>query len=92
MRNIEIMLNDGFIGVKSMTLALSSFATGNLNSKMKQGSSPFTIKDMLPSLHDYIIPPLTEQEKKEQVNQSLLSFMMQAPGAEKMLHGYQPKQ
>lgn len=82
------MLNDGFIGVKSLGLALSSFATGNLNAKMKQGASPFTIKDMLPALHEYIIPPLTEQEKKDQVNQSLLSFMMQAPGAEKVLHGY----
>lgn len=41
------------------------------------------MSDVLPSLHDYIVPPLTEQEKKDQANKQLLSFMASRPGAEK---------
>jgi hypothetical protein len=62
-------------------LALSTLATGNLNSKLKQGKQPFTIKTVLPSTHDYIIPPLTEEQQAEHANRSLLNFMAMAPGA-----------
>ena len=64
-----------------MLLALSTLATGNLNSKLKQGKQPFTIKTVLPSAHDYIIPPLTEEQEAAHTNRSLLSFMAMAPGA-----------
>lgn len=89
MRNIEIGLSDGFIGNKAILVALSALTTGNLNAKMKQGSTPFTMKDVLPSTHGYIAPPLSEQEKIEQVNQRLLEFMILAPGAEQGLKDVQ---
>jgi len=47
MRHIEIMLHDGMIGNKGLLLALSGFATGNLNSKLKQGSKSFEMKDIV---------------------------------------------
>lgn len=81
MRNVEIMLSDGLIGNKAMLLALSTLTTGNLNSKLKQGRTPFTIKSVLPSAHDYIFPPPTEAEEKAHANRSLLNFMATAPGA-----------
>jgi len=81
MRNIEIMLNDGMLGNKSILLALSCFATGNLNSKLKKESSPFKMSDILPLTHEYISPPLTDAEKKEQLNQNLLTFLQQSPNA-----------
>lgn len=80
-RNIEILISDGFIGNKAMLLALSSLTTGNLNSKMKQGSQPFTMKDVLPSTHEYIVPPPTEDEAKAQAQKQLLAFMSMSPGA-----------
>lgn len=80
-RNIEILISDGFIGNKAVLLALSSLTTGNLNSKMKQGSQPFKMKDVLPSMHDYIVPPLTENEAKAQAQKQLLAFMSMSPGA-----------
>ena len=80
-RNIEILISDGFIGNKAMLLALSSLTTGNLNSKMKQGSQPFTMNDVLPSTHEYIVPPPTEDEAKAQAQKQLLAFMSMSPGA-----------
>lgn len=81
MRNIEIMISDGMIGNRAILLALSTLTTGNLNSKLKQGVNPFTIKSVLPSTHDYIIPPLSEEEQKVQASKQLLSFMALSPGA-----------
>lgn len=81
MRNIEIMLSDGMIGNKSVLLALSTLTTGNLNSKLRQGKAPFTIKTVLPATHDYIIPPLTDEEQAAHAQSQLLAFMSMAPGA-----------
>ena len=88
MRNIEIALSDGFIGNKGILLALSNLATGNLNTKLAKGARSFTMKDILPSTHDYIVPPLSEQEQRELANDQLLAFMASAPGAEKFLERY----
>lgn len=85
MRNIEIMLSDGMIGQKSLALALSAFATGNLNAKIQKGAQHFTMKDIIPAMIDYITPPLTEEEKKAQVNEKLLAFMISAPNAHKFM-------
>ena len=81
MRNIEIMFSDGAIGNKGILLALSTLTTGNLNSKLKQGVKAFTIKDVLPSAHEYIIPPLSDEEQKAHTNRSLLAMMAMAPNA-----------
>ena len=83
MRNIEIMMSDGMIGNKAVLLALSSLTTGNLNSKIQKTTRPFTMKDVLPSMHEYIVVPPTEQEMKDQVNVQLLSFIASRPGSEK---------
>ena len=82
MRSIEIMLSDGMIGNKAVLLALSSLTTGNLNAKIQKTAKPFRMEDILPSTHDYIVPPLTEEQKREQVNNSLLSFIAMKPGSE----------
>lgn len=83
MRNIEILLSDGFLGNKAVLLALSALTTGNLNSKLKSTASPYSIKDVLPSMHDYIITPPTDEELKKSVNAQLLNFISSRPGSEK---------
>jgi hypothetical protein len=82
MRNIQILLSDGYIGNKAVLLALSSLTTGNLNSKLKTSSQPYTMKNILPSMHDYIIPPLTDEDKRMQANQQLLGFLAARPGSD----------
>lgn len=82
MRAIEIMFADGMIGNKAVLLALSSLTTGNLNAKIQKTAKPFRMEDILPSTHDYIVPPLTEEQKREQVNNQLLAFIAMKPGSE----------
>lgn len=81
MQNIEIMLSDGMLGNKGILLALSTLTTGNLNAKLKKEAKPFTIKQVLPSTHEYIIPPLTEEEQVAETNKNLMAFMAMAPNA-----------
>lgn len=80
MRNIEIMFSDGMLGNKAILIALSSLTTGNLNSKIKQGATPYKMENILPSTHEYIVPPLTDEEKLAQKNRQLLGFMALSPG------------
>ena len=87
MRNIEIMLNDGMIGQKSVLLALSALTTGNLNSKLRKDSKPYKMEDILPMASDYISPPLTEEEKKAQLQNQLMGFMKTAPNFPAKLNG-----
>ena len=84
MRNIEIMLNDGLIGQKSVLLALSCLTTGNLNSKLKKEATPYKMSDVAPLAHEYIVPPLTEEEKREQVSRNLAAFVQASPGGNKL--------
>jgi hypothetical protein len=79
------MLSDGMIGQKAILLALSSLTTGNLNSKIQKNTRPFTMKDVLPSTHEYIIPPLTKEQQQEQVSKQLLAFLSTRPGSEDYL-------
>jgi len=85
MRNIEIMLSDGMIGNKAVLLVLSSLTTGNLNSKIQKTTRPFTMKDVLPSTHDYIVPPLTKEQQQDQASKQLMAFLATRPGSEAYL-------
>jgi hypothetical protein len=79
------MFNDGMIGNKAILLALSTLTTGNINSKLKQNATPLKMEGVLPSTHDYIIPPLTDEEMIAQKNRQLLGFMAASPNAPKAI-------
>lgn len=85
MQNIQIMLSDGAIGPRAILLALSALTTGNLNSKIKPGSNPYKIQDILPSTFDYIIPPLSEEAQRQETQDRLKAFMLAAPGSKKYM-------
>lgn len=85
MRNIEIMLTDGMLGPKAILLALSALTTGNLNSKLRKEATPYKMADILPSTHEYIVPPLTSEEAAQQSQRALLSFIQSKPGAPEKL-------
>jgi hypothetical protein len=79
------MLSDGMLGNKAVLLALSSLTTGNLNSKIQKTTRPFTMKDVLPSTHEYIVPPLTKEQQQEQASKQLMAFLTTRPGSEAYL-------
>ena len=77
------MLHDGLIGEKANLIAISGLATGNLNSKLQKGAKSYKMSDILPTTHEYIVPPLTQEEIEAQAQRDLLAFMMLSPGASK---------
>jgi hypothetical protein len=83
MRNIEVMISDGMLGPKSVLLALSALTTGNLNSKLRPDTTPYKMQDILPFMHEYIIPPLTEEEKFHHITKNLMAFTKTAPNSPK---------
>jgi hypothetical protein len=40
---------------------------------------------VLPSTHDYIIPPLSDEEQREQANRNMMAFMASSPKAPESL-------
>ena len=74
-------------GNKSLLLAISALTTGNLNSKLRKEARPYKMEDILPLAHEYIVPPMTEEERKEQTSKSFMAFMQSAPGAPKGIIG-----
>lgn len=80
------MLSDGMLGPKAVLLALSALTTGNLNSKLKKEATPYKMTDVLPSTHEYIVPPLTPEEKAAQAQKALIAFTQASPGNSQTLN------
>lgn len=73
------------IGEKSILIALSALTTGNLNSKLKKEAKSYKMEDILPTAHDYIVPPLTEEEQKVAAQNALISYIQSKPSAPKRI-------
>jgi hypothetical protein len=81
------MYHDGIIGNYGLLQVLGSHAAGFFNSMLPKGKQPFKLKDIIPTQYEYLYPPLTEQEKKDQVNRSLMAFVQSKPNAPNKLFG-----
>ena len=79
------MLHDGMIGPKSVLIALSSLTTGNLNSKLKKEAKSYKMQDILPTSHEYIVPPQTDAEKEASVQNALMTYIQSKPFAPKRI-------
>ena len=80
MAQIQTMYTDGLIGNNGVLEVLGSLTAGVFNYMRTAHSSPYKLSNILGNAYDYIYPPLTEQDKKQAANDSLLTFMTQAPG------------
>lgn len=79
------MFHAGLIGNIGILEVLGTLTAGQFNKMLPRGKTAYTLKDMIPNAYDFIYPPLSEQDKKEQVNQSLLAFVLMSPGAPSQL-------
>jgi hypothetical protein len=75
------MYHSGLIGNIGLLEVLGTLTAGQFNKMLPKGKAPYKLKDIIPGAYDFIYPPLSEQDKKEQVNQSLLAFALMSPGA-----------
>ena len=85
--DICIMYSDGIIGNFGILQVLGSHTAGFFNSMLPKGKQPFKLKDIIPTQYEYLYPPLSEQDKKDLANKSLLSFVKSKPNAPQTLFG-----
>jgi len=80
MANLQTMYADGLIGNRGILETFSVLTNGVFNYIRPQNSPPYELAKIMGRAYDYIYPPLSEEEKKNAVNNSLKAFMSQAPG------------
>ena len=83
MAQIQTMYADGLIGNHGMLNVLSTLTNGVFNYIRPANASPYKLANIMGLAYDYLFPPLPEEYKKQAVNDSLLAFMVQAPGFRK---------
>jgi hypothetical protein len=81
------MFHDGVIGNLGIIQVLGALTAGQFNKVLPKGSTPYKLQNIIPQVYDYLYPPLTEQEKRKQVNDSLLAFAKMSPKAPRTLFG-----
>jgi len=85
--NIQTMYADGMVGNYGILTQIASLTNGVFNYMRPASSPPYKLANILGSAYDYIYPPLTEEQQKAAVNDSLLAFMSQANGFDKTKFG-----
>lgn len=80
---IQTMYADGIIGNRR-TIELLGVLTAGVFNYMRGANQPaYQLPKIIGSAYDYLYPPATPEEAKQQVNSSLLAYMTQAPGFKK---------
>lgn len=79
------MYNDGIIGNLGIIEILGTLTAGQFNKLLPKGSAPYKLKSIIPQTYDYLYPPQTEQDMKEQASQNLLAFALLSPNAPSVL-------
>ena len=70
------MFNDGVIGNLGLLQVLGSHTAGHFNSLLPKGGTPYKLRDIIPNQYEYLFPPLTEEQQREQAGKNLLTFAM----------------
>lgn len=80
MLQIQTMYADGVIGTHKTIELLSTLINGVFNYMRPAGAPPYQLGKIMGSSYDYLYPPLSPEQKKQAVSDSLMAFMSQAPG------------
>jgi hypothetical protein len=83
--DICIMYVDGLIGNRGMMEVLGSLTGAIYNYMRSENQAAFKLQDIIPKTYNYLYPPLTEQQKADQVNEALQNYMKAAPNAPKKI-------
>ena len=81
--DICIMYSDGLIGNKGLLEVLGSLTGAIYNYMRSENQSAFKLKDIIPKAYNYIYPPLTKEQEKNQANEALINYMKSSPKAPK---------
>lgn len=80
--DIQVMYADGVLGGRAVYEANAPLTAAVFNYFRSPGTTPFKPDHIFPWVYEYSVNPDTEPLASEQVNESLLAFMTQAPGFE----------
>ena len=80
MTRIQAMYIDGIIGNQGILTVLGQLTAGVFNYIRPANSPDYKLHKILGQAYDYIVPPLSPEQKQAQVNESLKLFMTSAPG------------
>lgn len=80
MAQMQTMYADGLIGNRALIEILGVLTNGVFNYMRSANAPTYKLSNIIGSAYDYLYPPLTEEQKKHNANEQLLSFMSQAPG------------
>lgn len=80
---VMVALADGFVGNKQILNAIGGLTAGVFNYIRSSGQAAYKLQDIIGSAYDYIYQPLSDEQKKEQANNQLLTFMSLMPESEK---------
>ena len=83
--DICVMYSNGVIGNLGILEVLGTLTAGQFNKMLPKTAVPYKLSDIIPQAYDYLYPPLSEQDKKKQVNSSLLAFAASQKGAPSIL-------
>lgn len=87
MAQIQTMYADGVIGNESLIQLLGTLISGVFNYIRPANTSPYKLQNIIGAPYDYIYPAETDEQKAEAVNNSLLTFLSQAPGFQPSIFG-----
>ena len=79
--DICIMWADGVIGNRGLLETLGCLTGAVYNYMRSEGQRAYKLEDIIPKSYEYLYPPLTEEEKKRQVNEALVSYLKASPNA-----------
>lgn len=80
MAQMQTMYADGLIGNRALIEVLGVLTNGVFNYMRSANTPAYKLSNIIGTAYDYIYPPLTEEQQKQQANEQLLAFMSQAPG------------
>jgi hypothetical protein len=78
---LQTMYADGMLGNRGILNALGALTAGVFNYIRPQNAPAYKLENIIGRAHDYLFPPLSGNEKKQQVNNALINYMKRQPGA-----------
>ena len=83
MAQIQTMYADGAIGNNNIVALLGTLINGLFNYIRPPSAPTYKLSSIIGNGYDYIYLPVTKEQLKAQTNESLLAFMVSAPGFDK---------
>jgi len=85
--DICVLYHDGLIGNTGIIETLGNLTAGVYNYLRSANAPAYKLKDIIPTIYDYIYPPVSDDNKRQDVNNKLIAFALLNPGAPKQFFG-----